>query len=713
MTLALIGVNHKTAPIELRERIAISREDLPDTTRALAAMPGVSECMIVSTCNRVELLAAVDSPTTSLTGFLESQFGIEAAQIEPHIYEYRDTEAVNHLFRMAASLDSMVVGEPQILGQVKEAFAVAKASGTVAGQLEHLLQSAFAAAKKARSETGIGSNSVSIASVAVDLARKIFGSLQGRTVFLVGAGKMSELAARHLVQQGAGAILVTNRTHERARRMAEEFQGAVVPQVVPFEKLYEAASSADIVISSTGAPHHIFRPEHGQAFLHRRRNRPMFFIDIAVPRDVDPAMNKLDGIFVYDIDDLQQVAAAHMEERSREAMDAETLIAVEVERFQQRQRTVNLAPAIVALQRKAEEIRQGELHRIHARLGTLTPEQVAAVEALTRGLVNKFLHPPMQAIKQAAREGDSARLDALCEAWSVSVDGAAEADRQASQAAEKAKQSETAKPSAGKSKPAERGGSPMKLRIGSRGSQLALWQANHIAGLLRGQGHDVEIEIIKTTGDRLQEVTFAQVGSKGMFTKEIEEALAEGRVDLAVHSLKDLPTELPEPFALAATPPRVDPRDAFVSVNYASLAALPQGAKVGTSSQRRRAQLKALRPDIEAVEFRGNVDTRLRKLAEGQVDAILLASAGLERLGKTDWVRERLDPKEFCPAAGQGALGIETRKGDEATIEAFGFPGSWADPVCRDCGAGCAGRVGRRMPGADRDPLPGWNRLRR
>jgi hydroxymethylbilane synthase len=210
----------------------------------------------------------------------------------------------------------------------------------------------------------------------------------------------------------------------------------------------------------------------------------------------------------------------------------------------------------------------------------------------------------------------------------------------------------------------------MKLRIGSRGSQLALWQANHIAGLLRGQGHSVEIEIIKTTGDRLQEVAFAQVGSKGMFTKEIEEALAAGRVDLAVHSLKDLPTGLPEPFALAATPKRVDPRDAFVSVKYANLKALPLGARVGTSSQRRRAQLKALRPDIEAVEFRGNVETRLRKLAEGQVDAILLAAAGLDRLDKTEWVRERLEPKDFCPAAGQGALGIETRKDDAATIAA-------------------------------------------
>lgn len=213
----------------------------------------------------------------------------------------------------------------------------------------------------------------------------------------------------------------------------------------------------------------------------------------------------------------------------------------------------------------------------------------------------------------------------------------------------------------------------MNLRIGSRGSQLALWQANHIAGLLRAEGHTAEIEIIKTTGDRLQEATFAEVGSKGMFTKEIEEALAEGRIDLAVHSLKDLPTELPEVFTLAAIPARVDPRDVFVSEKYASLAALPAGAKIGTSSQRRRAQLKALRPDLVALEFRGNVDTRLRKLAEGQVDAILLAAAGLDRLEKTDWIRERLDPKEFCPAAGQGALAIETRSNDFATVAAVAF----------------------------------------
>jgi hydroxymethylbilane synthase len=213
----------------------------------------------------------------------------------------------------------------------------------------------------------------------------------------------------------------------------------------------------------------------------------------------------------------------------------------------------------------------------------------------------------------------------------------------------------------------------MNLRIGSRGSQLALWQAHFIGDLLAARGHQVFIEIIKTTGDRLQDVTFAEVGSKGMFTREIEEALAAGRIDLAVHSLKDLPTELPQPFALAATPARVDARDVLVSVNYASLAELPRNAKVGTSSQRRRAQLKALRGDIEAVEFRGNVDTRLRKLSEGQVDAILLAGAGLDRLGRTDWVRQRLDPAEFCPAAGQGALAIETRKEDVETLGAVAF----------------------------------------
>jgi glutamyl-tRNA reductase len=419
MTLVLIGVNHKTAPIELRERIAIAGDQLQEAVRALAAEPGVLECMIVSTCNRVEIVAVLDGAEADLAGFLHRRFHLDPGSLTPHLYQYLDRHAVRHLFRVAASLDSMVVGEPQILGQVKDAFAAAREAGVIGGQLENLLQSTFAVAKRVRTETEIGSNSVSIASVAVELARKIFGSLHGRTVFLVGAGKMSELAARHLVQQGAGTILVANRTIERARDLADRFPGSVVPRVVPFDQLYETVSQADIVITSTGAPEAIFRTEHGQAFLHRRRNRPMFFIDIAVPRDVDPAMNKLEGIFVYDIDSLQAVAAAHLAERSRVAEDADSLIAAEVDRFVERQRAVTAAPAIVALQRQAEEMRQAELRRMATRLASLTPEQVAVVETLTRGIVNKFLHQPMQALKQAARDNNAALLEALCETWSL------------------------------------------------------------------------------------------------------------------------------------------------------------------------------------------------------------------------------------------------------------------------------------------------------
>jgi glutamyl-tRNA reductase len=279
-----------------------------------------------------------------------------------------------------------------------------------------LLQGAFSAAKKVRTETLIGASSVSIASVAVDLARKIFGSLEGKRVLLVGAGKMSELAARHLMQQGAGSLLISNRTHERAVRLAEKFQG----HVIRFEDLYARGDEADILITSTGSPEFMFRAQHAQQFLHRRRNRPMIFIDIAVPRDVDPEINRIDGIFLYDIDDLQSVAAVNLSDRSREAQRAEAILEEEVARYQRRVQTLDVVPTLVGLQTYAEDMRQAELRRAHSRLQTLTPEQLAAVEAVTRGLVNKFLHHPLQALKAAARDGDAAVIDAIRGAFHLS-----------------------------------------------------------------------------------------------------------------------------------------------------------------------------------------------------------------------------------------------------------------------------------------------------
>src|SRR3984957_14409296 len=406
MRYQLIGVNHKSAPLDVRERLAIPESRLPDACRDLAAHPGIEEGMILSTCNRVEFNPPTTNGSAALRGFLPHHFHLTAEELDSHLYEFREKEAVRHIFRVASSLDSMVVGEAQILGQVKEAYATARAIGAVRSQLDQLFTRAFAVAKRVRSETEVGSSSVSIASVAVELAKRIFGSLQGKNVFIVGAGKMSELAARHLMAHGCASIFVSNRTYERAVGLAHKFTG----RAIQFDDLYSTCDRADIVITSTGAPHAIFRREHGEQFLSRRKNRPMFFIDIAVPRDVSPEMAKLDGIFTYDIDDLQQAVSSHVADRSKEAERAEAIIASEVENFkarlEARLHTLDVVPTIVSLQDHLETIRQAEIDRVRGRMGTLTPDQEMAVEALTRGIINKVMHTPITTLKTAAKEAE-------------------------------------------------------------------------------------------------------------------------------------------------------------------------------------------------------------------------------------------------------------------------------------------------------------------
>jgi len=403
MSFQLIGVNHKSAPVEVREKLAIPESRLAEVTARLAKHPGVAEALVLSTCNRVELLTRTTNGKADLRGFLREHYQADVSAYSDCLYEREGPDAVRHVFRVAASLDSLVVGEPQILGQVKEAYATARAVGAVTSQLDVLMARSFAVAKRVRSETAVGSSAVSVASVAVELAKRIFGTLQGRSVYLIGAGKMSELAARHLIAHGAGTIFVANRTFERAEELAKRFNG----QACLFEQLYETADKADIVITSTGAPFAIFRKEHGKLFLERRKNRPMFFIDIAVPRDVDPEMARLDGIFVYDIDDLQQVVGEHVAGREQEAERAEQIVEEEVLKFQARLQTLSVVPTIVSLQEQLETIRQAEIDRVRGRLGKLTPEQELAVEAMTRGIVNKVLHAPITTLKTAAREPEA------------------------------------------------------------------------------------------------------------------------------------------------------------------------------------------------------------------------------------------------------------------------------------------------------------------
>lgn len=396
MNFHLIGVNHVSAPLEVRERLAVPEEQLPDVVRNLVQHPGVEEGMVLSTCNRVEVLTS-SRQGADLRSFLNSCFGVSPDQVQQHLYEFQQRDAVRHVFRVASSLDSMVVGEPQILGQVKEAYALARGLGAVHSALDVLLSRAFAVAKRVRTETAIGSSSVSVAAVAVQLAEKIFGSLEDKTVFIVGAGKMAELAARHLAGNGAKKLLFSNRTYERAVEMAEMLGGTAAP----FDRLQETAAGADIVLTSTGATEPVFTRRNGEELRARRRSRPMFFIDIAVPRNVDPEINRLDGMFVYDVDDLQSLASDNSEERKKEAERAEKIIESEVDRFASRMRSLQVVPTIVSLQEYCETIRQAEMDRIRGRLGRITPEQEAAIEAMTRSIVNKLLHTPITTLKSS------------------------------------------------------------------------------------------------------------------------------------------------------------------------------------------------------------------------------------------------------------------------------------------------------------------------
>ena len=401
MNFQLIGVNHLSAPLEVRERLAVSEAQLPDAVRSLVQQPGVEEGMVLSTCNRVEMLTSTRQGA-DLRGFLRSYFGLNADAFS-HVYEFEQRAAVRHVFRVASSLDSMVVGEPQILGQVKEAYAVARSLGAINSALEALLSRAFAVAKRVRTETAIGSSSVSVASVAVELAEKIFGSLEDKTVYLVGAGQMAELAARHLMARGAGNIFISNRTHQRALELAEGFDG----QAVPFDRLYQVAEQADIILTSTGASEPLFRREHGEVLRSRRRSQPVFFIDIAVPRNVDPEVNALDGLFVYNIDDLQSLAANNTAERIKEAERAERIVELEVDRFASRMKSLEVVPTILSLQEYCETIRQAEIDRIRGRLGRISAEQEAAIEAMTRAIINKLLHTPITTLKSSAAEPEA------------------------------------------------------------------------------------------------------------------------------------------------------------------------------------------------------------------------------------------------------------------------------------------------------------------
>jgi glutamyl-tRNA reductase len=416
MRLLLAGLSHKTAPVHLREKLALAEAALPDALHELQNL-GATEAVILSTCNRVEI--AVSTPDHAVPGAIMDRFLTawqgSANAFESHpLYRYEAREAIMHMFRVAASLDSMVVGEPQILGQLKAAYSIAKSEGSVGGLLENVVTRAFSVAKRVRTETGIGQMAVSVSYAAVELARKIFGSLKGHSVMIIGSGKMGELAAKHLHRSGANRIFVTNRTRERAEQMAAVFSGTAVD----YTRFAATLPEIDIVIASSGAPHYILGREEMQRVIAARKNKPMFLIDIAVPRNIDPAVNDVEGVFLYDVDDLEGVVNSNIKERSKQAEQAEAIVVEEVERMMSRLKLEEVTPTIISLQEQLENIRASEVARSMRKMPNLTTEQQqqveARIEALTKSIVNKIAHGPISELRRNAGDPEGVQvIDAI------------------------------------------------------------------------------------------------------------------------------------------------------------------------------------------------------------------------------------------------------------------------------------------------------------
>ncbi len=420
MHLLLVGVSHRTAPVDLRERIDFSTRGVEAAVVSLASRPSNSEAAVLSTCNRAEIYLAVeeaDAAREDVLQFLREFHNVEPVEVRPHLYEKQDAEAAGHLFRVASGLDSLVIGEPQILGQVKDAYAVASAQQSCGPLLNKLFHSSFLAGKRVRTETSLGEGAVSVSYAAVALARKIFGTLESRTVVVVGAGEMGKLTAVHLKAQGIRRMVITSRTIAHATALAEEIGAAAVP----WDRMTAALGDADIVITATGANLPILMRADVAGVMRPRRNRPLFIIDIAVPRDVDPAAGELDQVFLYNIDDLQAIVQENLSRRAAEMTRAERIIDEEVDRFAAWLRSRGAIPTVVALRQRFEAIRRSELDRLQHKLSGLPPEARARVDEVTRLIVEKLLLTPTEQLKSLPdNETMAAYSDALTRLFSLS-----------------------------------------------------------------------------------------------------------------------------------------------------------------------------------------------------------------------------------------------------------------------------------------------------
>ncbi len=645
--LLALGVSHKTAPLDLRERLSLTEGRAVSALSELTAAAGIHEAAAISTCNRTELYLIVSDPVeaeSTALGILTRQAEIRPTELLGHLYSLRATEAARHLLRVTAGLDSMIVGEAEIQGQVKRAYELSMVEGATGPILNRLFRGALSAGGRAREETGVGEKGVSIPSVAVELARRALGDLSERRVLVVGAGETAELVARALVARGVRTVFVANRHYDRAIGLAQRFGGGAVR----FEELPEQLAEADIVLTATNSPHHIVERDGLEQVMAERPERPLLMIDIAVPRDIEPACREIAGVSVHDIDDVQTDRRTQRQRpRVRGDSGRSSIIEAELDRFERWLGLQEVVPTISALREHGDEVVRRVLAENEGRWEDLSEADRERVEKLAGAIASRLLHepdpadPPLGLLRRVLLLHQRPAR-AVRPRRRVGARGGRrrrERDRAAAQGQVRLRARALA-----------------MIRIATRGSKLALTQAGKWRRCSAGLSWSRPPPTASPATSRA-----SCAGSSGRCWPARPRSGSTPPRTCRVRWRAEL--------EIAAVPPREDPADVWIGAG-SSLADAPEGARVGTASLRRRAQLLAARPDLRVEELHGNVDTRLRRLAEGELDAIVLAAAGLRRLGRESEIGFRIPVETMVPAPGQGTLVLQVRAGDEETTAA-------------------------------------------
>lgn len=697
MSVLVVGMSHRSAPVALLERLSMDQRVREDTAALMVAKPSLSEAMIISTCNRMEVYTVTNSFHTGVqdvVDVLHEVSGVDEATLRGYLYVRYADAAAEHLMVVASGLDSMVIGEQQIIGQVRTAYQEASEHGTVGPALHSLAQTALHTGKRVHAETAIDDAGGSMVSFALDEALRHMtlgpsdaAPLAGVNALVLGAGAMASLAATHLGKLGVSRLIIANRTRERAERLAEHAREAgVVAEVIDFEDRFSVLSQVDIAVSATGADSFTITP----AAIPSNRAPQLILVDLSLPRDIDDDVALLSGVHLVNIERLHQVHGSEDGELAPTTRAALSIVSEELEHFTSEQRVRDVVPAVAELRRHANEVADQELELLRNRVPALSEHDFQEAARAVRRVVDKLLHEPTVRVKKLAAEsgvvsyesalqelfglalaplpeekGRSAAVDlsdlpATEEITSTTPMSTAHAGR----ASTKNSKEETM---AAENTQTERAGT-RPLLLGTRGSALARTQAGHVRDALIAAGFPAELHIVTTAGD-VNMAPVERIGV-GVFTQALREALHEGECDVAIHSFKDLPSA-PDPRFRLVVPRRADAREALIARDGLRLAELPEGATVGTSAPRRISQLRALRPDLDIRPLRGNIDTRMGKVTSGELDAVILAYAGLSRMGQKDRATEVLSVEDLLPAPAQGALAIECRADDEETVRAI------------------------------------------